>query len=270
MRWPVLALVVVAVARPAGAADLQPETVAAFDRYVRVSEARMSDASQPFLWMDSQPASGRRDAMATLRSGGFVIDRLQTRDGGHDIEVPDGLIHHWVGVVFVPGGTVDAALALLQDYDRHDEIYQPNVARSALRSRDGNRFSVSLRFFMKKAITVVVNSEHEAIFTRHSPDRASSRIRSTRIAEVESPDTSSERELPVGHDGGYLWRLNSYWRVQQRDGGVYIQCESITLTRGIPFGLGWIVKPFVTSIPRETLAFTLDTTRRTLTARSPS
>ena len=101
--------------------------------------------------------------------------------------------------------------------------------------------------------------------------RAQSRIYSTRIAEVEYPDTPREREKPVGRDGGYLWRLNSYWRFLQRDGGVSLQCESISLTRGIPLGLGWIVRPFVTSIPRETLAFTLDTTRKALqtTAHTP-
>jgi hypothetical protein len=130
-------------------------------------------------------------------------------------------------------------------------------------------FRVHLRFFMKKVITVVVNSEHEARFSSPARDRAESRIYSTRIAEVESPDTPSEREKPVGRDGGYLWRLNTYWRFLERDGGTYIQCEAISLTRGIPFGLGWVVGPFVTSIPRESLTFTLETTRKAL-ARGPA
>jgi len=70
--------------------------------------------------------------------------------------------------------------------------------------------------------------------------------------------------MPVGRDGGYLWRLNSYWRFLERDGGTYVQCESITLTRDVPFLLSWIIKPFVTDIPRETLAFTLESTRNAL------
>jgi hypothetical protein len=260
-----LALLVVGLAAgvPAYGADLQPQTVAAFNRYVRATEARMAEA-KPFLWIDALPETQRRAALDTLRRGEFVIEALETREAGRRIDVPDGLIHHWIGVVFVPGATVDQAVALLQDYDRHADIYAPNVARSTLLARDGDRFTVGLRFFMKKVITVVVNSEHDARFTRHAPDRASSRIVSTRIAEVEHPGTPEERELPVGRDGGYLWRLNSYWRFQQRDGGVYIQSESLTLTRGIPFGLGWVVRPFVTSIPRETLEFTLSTTRRRL------
>ena len=164
----------------------------------------------------------------------------------------------------MPAATLDQAVALLQVYDRHAEIYRPNVTRSKLLAREGETFRVYLRFFMKKVITVVVNSEHQAHFSRVGADRVQSRIYSTRIAELEDPDTPREREKPVGRDGGYLWRLSTYWRFLERDGGTYVQCESITLTRGIPIGLGWLIRPFVTSIPRETLEFTLATTSRIL------
>ena len=267
---PYFVLAMVAIAGPAlvaAAADLQSTTVAAFDRYVRATEQRLNDPKAPFLWTDAMADDRRRSAMEALRRGEVVIDRIQSRDGGREIDVPDGLVHHWVGVVFVPGGTVDGAVTLLQDYDHHAQIYAPNVARSKVLERNGDQFRVHLRFFMKKVITVVVNSEHDARFTRDAADRASSRIVSTRIAEVEDAGTPQEREKPVGRDGGYLWRLNSYWRFLQRDGGVYVQCESITLTRGIPFGFGWAVKPFVTSIPEETLSFTLETTRKELVRR---
>jgi hypothetical protein len=237
----------------ASAAELKPATVAAFDRYVRATEARMA----------AELASSDR-FVKPVRAGEFAIERLTTTENGKEIDVPDGLIHHWVGTVFVPGATVDQAVALLQDYDHHAEIYRPAVARSKTRSRNGDTFHVYLRFFMKKVITVVMNSEHEARFTRPSRDRAHSRIYSTRIAEVENPDTAQEREKPVGNDGGYLWRLYSYWRFLERDGGVLVQCESISLTRGIPTGFGWLIGPFVTSIPRESLTFTLETTRATL------
>ena len=130
----------------------------------------------------------------------------------------------------------------------------------------GAAASTFLRFYFKKVISVTVNTESAAEFTRYAPDRVSSAIRSTRIAEVESPDMPGERERPVGHDGGFLWRLNTYWRFLEQDGGAYIECESLTLTRGIPTGLGWLIGPFVTSIPRETVALTLTATRRTLLA----
>ena len=157
------------------------------------------------------------------------------------------------------GRAVDGFLAKL----RQGGVQFPVRDRGG-NAREGDRFRVYLRFFMKKVITVVVNSEHDARFSRAGSDRAESRIYSTRIAEVEDPGTAHEREKPVGRDGGYLWRLNTYWRFLERDGGTYVQCESITLTRGIPIGLGWLVRPFVTSIPRETLEFTLATTRKAL------
>ena len=139
--------------------------------------------------------------------------------------------------MFVPGVPADRAIALLQDYDHHAEIYKPTVAKSKLLNRNGDTFRVNLRFHMKKVITVVVDGEHEARFTRASPTRGYSRIASTRLTEIDNPATPDEKEKPVGQDGGYLWRINSYWRFLERDGGTDIQCETITLSRGIPVGL---------------------------------
>ena len=243
------------------AAELQPRTVAAFDRYVRATEAQLR--TEPFLRVDRLSAQRRTEALAMMRRGELSIDVAKTLEGDREIDVPGGMMHHWVGTAFVPGATIDQTLAILQDYNRHDRIYAPVVAQSKLSSRDGDRFRFFLRFAMKKVITVVVNSEHEAVFTR-TADRAEGWIHSTRIAEVENPNTPQEREMPVGQDGGYLWRLNTYWRLLARDGGLYIQCESVSLTRGIPTGFGWLVGPFVTSIPKESLTFTLETTRKQL------
>jgi len=250
---------------PAAGADLSTRSVVNFDRYVRLTETRLDRGA--FLWVDSLSASQQQARRDELRRGALIIEKQTTLDGGSEIDVPDALVHHWLGLAFVPGATIDQALALLQDYNAHAQIYQPVVARSRLIARNGDTFRFYLRFLMKKVVTVVVNSEHEARFTRPAPDRAEGRIRSTRIAEVDDPDTPAEHELPVGHDSGYLWRLNTYWRLLARDGGVYLQCESISLTRGIPLGLGWVVGPFVTSIPRESLTFTLQTTRDRLAKR---
>jgi hypothetical protein len=259
-----------ASAKPMAAADLSPRTAAAFDRYAAETENQSADSladDKRFLWVDRQPAADRQTRLKQLRSGGFIIERLWTKASGKDIDVPDGMIHHWLGTVFVPGVSADRAIALLQDYDRHAEIYKPAVARSKTLGHSGDTFKVNLRFFMKKGITVVVDGEHEARFTRASPTRAYSRIVSTRLNEIDDAGTPNEREKPVGQDSGYLWRINSYWRFLERDGGTYIQCETITLSRGIPFGLGWVIGPFVTGIPKESLEFTLTTTRTALLAR---
>jgi hypothetical protein len=250
------------------AAELQPRTIAAFDRYVRLTKERMAEevkGGAGFLRIDGRPESTRRQQLERMRAGEVVIDKLETREGAKSIDVPDGIIHHWVGVAFVHGARLDAAVHLLQDYDRHAEIFTPNVVASRVLARDGDTFRVHLRFFMKKVIAVTLNTENDARFFRPASDRVYSEIASTRIAEVDQPGTPKETEKPVGRDGGFMWRLNTYWRFLERDGGTYIQCESINLSRDIPFGLGWIVGPFVTSIPRESLTFTMERVRRTLT-----
>ena len=252
------ALLPVLLPAPAAAADLSTRTALNFDRYVRLTESRLDRGA--FLWIDSLPASQQHARRDELRHA-LIIEKQKTLDGGSEIDVPDGIVHHWLGLAFVPGATIDQALALLQDYNAHAQIYQPAVARSRLIARSGDTFRFYLRFLMKNVITVVVNSEHEARFMRPAPDRAEGRIHSTRIAEVEDAGTPDEHELPVGHDRGYLWRLNTYWRLLARDGGVYLQCESVSLTRGIPLGLGWAILPFVTDIPRESLTFTMEATR---------
>jgi hypothetical protein len=251
----------------AGGAELKPATVAAFDEYVRLAEARMDDEirrPEAFLYLDTLQGERRRQADATVRRGEVHIERLEVKAGGKALDVPDGRVHHWIGVAFIPGAGLRETVALLQNYDEHSKIYEPAVQRSNVLARDGDRFRVFLRFYQKKVIAVTVNSEHDARFFRAGDDRVYSQIRSTRIAEVEEPGTPREREKPVGRDGGYLWRLNTYWRFVERDGGTYIQCESITLTRDIPFGFGWLIGPFVTSIPRESLTFTMERTRKAL------
>ena len=263
----VAAVLIGGMAAQAAAAELRPSTVTAFEQYQRAAEAAIAaDLARPdrFVRALRGGEAQRRDVDSQLRRGEVVVERLRVTADGKAIAVPDGLVHHWMGTAFVPGTHVGAAVSLLQDYDRHSQFFRPNIVRSETLERDGDRFRIFLRFFFKKVIAVTVNTESIAVFTRQGVDRVSSTIRSTRIAEVEDPETPRERERPVGRDGGYLWRLNTYWRFLERDGGTYVECESLTLTRGIPVGFGWLIGPFVTSIPRETVALTLEATRKTL------
>jgi hypothetical protein len=138
------------------------------------------------------------------------------------------------------------------------------VARSKLLTRDAERFRVALRFYVKRIIAVTMDTENEAEFFHPAADRAYSRIRSTRVTEIADAGTPQERSKPSGEENGFMWNLNTYWRFLERDGGVYIQCESLTLTRGVPFALAWIVRPIVTQMPKESLTFTLAKARDAL------
>jgi hypothetical protein len=106
-------------------------------------------------------------------------------------------------------------------------------------------------------------------FLRDSETRAHSRSSATRIAEVENAGKSDEKEKTPGNDGGFLWAMETWWRLDERDGGVYVQSEVASLTRDIPTGLGWLIGPFVNSIPKETLTFTLEATRKAVQSKLP-
>lgn len=254
--------------------DLEPRTLEAFNHYVQVTEARIDkEVSRPgaFLYLEGLPEPRRSEVRASLRRGDIYMEPLETRDGsGSTIEAPDGLIHHWIGAVFIPGVSLHQVLNLVQDYDRHQDIYQPEVVRSRLVRHDGNDFQIFYRLREKKVITVTLNTNHDVLYFPIDATHCRSRSIATRIAEVEDADSPGEREMPVGHDGGFLWRMDSYWRFEEQDGGVYVEVESVSLTRDIPLGLGWMLKPFVTSIPRESLLMTLGSTRSAVETRAHS
>ncbi len=261
-----LALLMLAVSSAAAIASPdQPtaETEAAFQRYVRLTEARVESELRregPYLWVDLQPGK-REEYRRQLRAGEVVIESLQTRDGGKEIECPGGDIHHWIGTVFIPGVTLDQYLAFVQDYNRHQEHFQPDVARSQLLERKGDDFRVFFRFYKSKfGISPTHDTWHDIHYFRLSPARAGSRTRTTRILDVADPGKPSERHRSPEEDRGYLWRLYTWWRFEERDGGVYVQSESVSLTRHVP----WIAKPFVSGLPRDQLTRTLGASRTAL------
>jgi hypothetical protein len=254
-------------AEPAAAPPpkLREETAQAFDRYVELTDAQNEaelKAGSSFFWVDRLPAVEREQAYAALKRGEVKMKKLDTRDNGTEIECPHGLIHHWTGVAFVPGATLDQVLAELEDYDHHVEYYSSDIERSKTESRDGDHFRIYYRIRRHKIVTVVLDTEFDVQYFRDAPGRAHSRGTSVRIAQVENAGKSNEREKPPGDDDGYMWRVETWWRMQERDGGVYVQSEVASLTRDIPAGLGWLIGPFVNSVPKESLTSTLEATRR--------
>lgn len=248
---------------PLVAADLERQTLAAFEAYMRDADhqmARRARGDAPFLSVDSSPAR-----LNQVRSG--ALDITPTRQDPTS-DVPGGLIHDWTGSAFVRGATAQQALHVLTDFDRHKSIYAPEVSASRLISKNNGDYRSMLRFVKKKVITVTLNAEFATRCSQLGEGKWQSVVRSTRIAEVADAGTSQEREKPVDTGYGFLWRLNSYWSLDQRDGGVFLELRSISLTRGIPFGLGAIIKPMVTGLPKESLIFTLEKTAKAMRAGS--
>ena len=249
------------MAQTAKLEHLKPQTLEAFDEYIREAEAGMQQTlhrAGPFLW--SEVSSER----AHLVRGGQIVAQFWTGQG--PVKVPDGLIHDWIGAAFVAATTLKKTLRLIQDYDNHKNIYKPEVIASRLISHRGNDFRIFLRLLKQKIMTVVLDTDHEVHYRSLGPTRWVCRSYTTRIAEVEHAGTPRESVLPPDTGNGFLWRLYSYWRFQERKGGVYIECRAISLTRDVPLGLGWFIEPIIQKLPKESLINTLEATRQALQA----
>lgn len=268
LRRTLLVLLGLALTSSCGvAAELKKHTIEAFQLYVQLTEARIAvELSHPdlFLYFDSLPEQQRPLWQEQLANGQIIVRSVETRQNSKKIKVPDGLIHHWVALVFMPGVDLKQVVAFLQDYDRQQSIYKPDIQRSQLLSREGQSFKVYLRLYRKAVVTAVYNAEFAIQYFPLDATREYSRSYSTRIAEVEHPGTLEEREKPVGNDRGFLWRLYMYTRCEERDGGTYMQIEFIALSRSVSAIFAWLVNPYIKSIPREYLSNFLKVTRREL------
>ena len=250
--------------------ELRPATLQAWTSYERHLDTRLeagSAAAAPFFALDAFGVKGWREA--ALKGGVAMhrVDRPQPAAG--KVEVPDGKIHHWTGAIFVPGMTVGRVLDHLSRFAGRESEHYDDVVASRLLARDGDAYRIFLKLRRTKfQVTSTYHSEHSVVYRRLGSARATGRSVSTRIAELQHAGTPQERELPEGRDSGYLWRLNAYWRYEQVDGGVLIECESISLSRSIPALVRFLVSGIVEGIARESLEKTLGGLKRALTAGS--
>ncbi len=251
----------------ASAEELGSETLRAWKAYLELTEQRIAEeleSEEGFLVMDFLPPADASRAREVTLSGDVFVLKMETRnEEGRRIEVPDGMIHHWYGSIFVPGAALEDVIAWEQNYGRHSDYFD-EVVESRLLSREEDVFSVFLKLRRKKVITVHYNTEHLVVYASHGPTRASSKSEATRIAELEDAGTSRERAKLPGQDSGFLWKLNSYWRFKELSDGVVVECESVSLSRGIPSGLAWMLRTYVESVPRESLEKALLPIKRSL------
>jgi hypothetical protein len=247
------------MAQTAKPVELRPQTVEAFQAYIDGVEAGMertlsSDGS--FLWSDANPE------IAQQISAGQIVAKFWS--GGGPIKVPNGLVHDWIAAGFIAGTTVKDVLALIQDYGNYKNVYKPEVIASRLISHQDNDFKIYLRLLKKKVLTIVLDTDHDVHYRSLSRTRWICRSYTTRVAEVESEGTPKEHVLPPDTGHGFLWRLYSYWRFEERGSNVLMECRAISLTRDVPLGLGWMLEPIIQKFPRESLVNTLESTRRAL------
>lgn len=256
LRSPVLSLVLLAgglTVLPAQTVKLKPETTKAFNAYVSSVEAALPQGAGGWYVLENATA------IAEAKAGEVIVRRFEPD------QAPKALIHDWGGVMFVAGRTPQEAADVLLDYDKHADIYAEVLEGKTL-ERNGSKLRSYLRLRKKKVITVVLDTKHDVSFRNGAGDRLHIASISSEIREVKKPGEPEESLLPVGEDGGFLWRLNAYWNLVPMEGGTLVECRTVSLSRDIPFMVTFIVKPFVTGLPRESLIATMEATRDALKA----
>jgi hypothetical protein len=221
-----------------------PAALSAFNSYCTAVESRL--------------AQQHRSPNTFLVPSDLIVEQVNEHlPLSASAEFPGALLHHWRGTAFVTGATAADFERLLRSFDSCPQYFSPQVLLAKALAQQGDRLEASMRVRQRHVITVVLDTNYDITFGQLDSQHRYTISRSTRIAEVGTDE-----------DHGYLWRLNTYWSYQEQNVGLYLQIETVSLTRSIPAGFAWLIRPWVESIPRESLDFTLQSVRKALLQRT--
>jgi hypothetical protein len=242
---------------PTNAATLRQETVNVWEDYVQNANVQIQDRVKPgrhFLCVDE---SGGR--AAKVRKGEVVV---WAAGASSPREIPSGLIHDWIGAVYIANTTLDQVLPIVRDYARYKDYFRPAVIDSKVVTLGDTEDSFSMILANKAPFRkIALNSVYKSSQVRVDDARRYTVAQTTRVQEIAEYGSTSQHLLPEGEGTGVIWRLFSATRYEERDGGVYIEIEAIALSRDVPASLRWLVDPIIRRVARASLNTTLEETR---------
>ena len=263
-RAAILVLIALVAVTAGHAAEPTAAAITGFNSYIAALESRLDRQHRS---QDGFIASTFFDEnnRAKLQRGEPIIERIRPSGGP---ALPGATLYHWRGTAFVPGATVADYERVMEDFDGMPKTFAPEIVRAKVISRknEGGRTLIQAWYRVKQhhVITVVMDITYDVVLARLDAQHGYSASRSTRITEIADAGTPEEHAMSGSEEHGFLWRLYAYWSYEERDVGLYMQIESVTLARSIPAGVAWAVKPFVESVPRESLEFTMQATTKAL------
>jgi hypothetical protein len=234
-------------------AELKQDTLVYWDAYLDAVRSQI-DPQKPFLWIDQKP-----ERLQRVREGEILVSSAGKENPK---PVDSGLIHDWMGAVFLPGAGIEDVLSAVRDYGNYKVYYKPTVVDSRLLNRYGPCEEYSMRVVNKEAVTeTALEMEYETCYSKIDDRRWYSVTRTTRVQELRHYGRPNEQELQPDHGSGFIWRLYSVARYEQRDGGTYVEVEAIALSRDIPTALRWAVNPIVRRVSKNSMLLSLQETK---------
>ncbi len=177
---------------------------------------------------------------------------------GVTVDVPGALVNHWRGRTFVPH--LDLATVIARVRKVETLLRQPDVRTARILPQGPDRDLVMLAITRSQILTAHYDTEHDVRYTHLGPGRVASDSVATRIREIGGPG-----DLAPHEDRGFLWALRAWWRYEAVPGGVIIECETVSLSRSVPYVVRPVVGPMVTRFARESMQRTLISLRNALT-----
>lgn len=246
----------IAVSLKAEGASLTPATVAAWDSYLDAENAKLQKRALPgseFLWTFEDAKRAVR-----VRRGEIVVGRMAKQD---PLPIAGGLIHHWGGAMFLPHVTLSEVAEVTSDYGRYKEFYRPTVIDSKVVSRDHSLDKVSM-VMMNKALFLqaALAADYDVETVSVDDHRLYRKSRTTRVQEIKAFGSVQEERIPEGEGSGYIWKLYSVARFEERDRGVYTEVEFIALSRDVPTAVRFIADPIIRNVSKSSLVTSLQQT----------
>jgi hypothetical protein len=232
-------------------AELKEGTQQAWDAYIQTANSQMVGRTHdPFLWVDEVP-----DRSHSVHDGKILVSPIGQQNPK---PVPYGLIHDWIGAAFIPGAKLEDVLSAARDYGDYKEFYKPNVIDSKSLGTAGTCDKYSMLLLNKELVaSTALEAEYEACYHRLDDRRWYSIAHTTHMQEIRRYAQPGRQELSSDQGSGYIWRLYSFARFEERDGGVYVELEVIVLSRDIPVAVRWVVNPIVRRVSKNAMLTSL-------------
>ena len=162
-----------------------------------------------------------------LRRGDIVIEQSH-----HNQFL--SLLHHWRSSLRSRRRLRSSLDRLLRDFSAYPRLFAPQVLQARILAQRGDHVQAMMRVRQHACAHRCTGHDLRVTFARldaqshFNLQRGFSLSRSTSdLLRSVHPGTTHEHPLTPSEEHGFLWRLNTYWTWEERDGGLCRSSRSL-------------------------------------------